>query len=133
VWNSITSTNTKRVERIQRRFADRCFNRYFPPPPYYNYAYASEYLTLHTSRTRRYHLDALFLTEAYLCSKYFPFRFEAVDLRFPTRYIRDFSLFDVCYSSKNCPAGFTSVDGIICMKSNIFVTKTVSLESQFRV
>jgi hypothetical protein len=72
---------------------------------------------------RRHRLDALFFTEVYCGVKLL----EIVGLRVPARYIRDFALFNVCSSSKNCPSArcasaanvvFKDVDvfgaGIIC-------------------
>jgi hypothetical protein len=40
-WNSITSTNANKLERIHQKFAALCFDRGFPHV-YYSYAYALE-------------------------------------------------------------------------------------------
>jgi hypothetical protein len=97
-WNSVTSTDASKLERIQRRFAALCFNRFFFPHVHYSYEYslASEQLKLHTLRMRRQHLDALFFTQVYPGSKFCPSVLEIVGLRVPARYIRDFTLFSVC-------------------------------------
>jgi hypothetical protein len=60
VWNSITTTDANKLERIQQKLAALCYNR-FLPHVHYSYAKALEYLKLHTLRKRRYHLDALFI------------------------------------------------------------------------
>jgi hypothetical protein len=102
IWNSITSTYTNKLERIQQRFAAPCFNRFFPQV-HYCYSIALENLKLHTLLMRRHHLDTLFLTQVYFGFKICPSVLEIVGLRVPARYIRDFALFNVCSSCKNCP------------------------------
>jgi hypothetical protein len=103
VWNSITSTDASKLERIQQRFAALCFYR-FRPQVHYTYSLALQELNLHTLCMRRYHLDAAFLAQVYSGSKFCPSILENVDLRVPARCIRDFALFTVCSSCKNCPS-----------------------------
>jgi hypothetical protein len=46
---------------------------------------------------------------------------EIVGLRVPARYIRDFSLFNVCPSCKNCPsAGCASAADVVCKDVDVF-------------
>jgi hypothetical protein len=59
VWNSITTTDSKKLERIQQKFASDCYYRFFPNLPY-SYESASYKLNLPSLSTRRHHLDALF-------------------------------------------------------------------------
>jgi hypothetical protein len=59
LWNSITSTDANKLERIQQKFAFVCFCRFLPHIPY-SYTLALEKLSLHSLRKRRHHLDALF-------------------------------------------------------------------------
>jgi hypothetical protein len=54
-------------------------------------------------KKRRYHLNAFFLTQVYLASKFCP-PLQNVGLRDNARHIRDFSLFNVPSSSINCPS-----------------------------
>jgi hypothetical protein len=68
IWNSITSTDANKLERIQQRFAALCFNIFFPQV-HYCYSLALEELKLHTLRMRRHRLDALFLTKVYFVFK----------------------------------------------------------------
>jgi hypothetical protein len=79
VWNSITTTDANKLERIQQKFAALCYN-HFLPHVHYSYANTSEYLKLHTLWKRRYHLDALFLIQVYRGLKYCPSLLEAVGL-----------------------------------------------------
>jgi hypothetical protein len=63
VWNSITATDSKMLERIQQKFASVCFCRFFLCLPY-SYNFALKKLNLPSLRTRRHHLDALFFIQA---------------------------------------------------------------------
>jgi hypothetical protein len=57
VWNSVTSTDANKLERIQQKFASVCRYRFFPNISY-TYAVALDKLGLSTSRERRHYLDA---------------------------------------------------------------------------
>jgi hypothetical protein len=59
VWNSVTSTDTKKLERIQQKSAPLRFCRFSPHVPY-SYTFALEKLSLHSLRKRRHLLDELF-------------------------------------------------------------------------
>jgi hypothetical protein len=52
-WNSIRSTDSAKLERIQKKFAPVCFYRFFPHVTY-SYASALEKLGLHTLSLRRH-------------------------------------------------------------------------------
>jgi hypothetical protein len=128
VWNSITSTNAKKLERIEQKFAALCLKRFFPQVDY-SYDLALEQLKLHTLHKRRYHLDASFLTQVYRGSKFCPSILETIGLRVPVRYIRDFSMFSVCSSSKDYPsARCASAANVVCRDFGIFGTKTLLLK-----
>jgi hypothetical protein len=129
VWNSITTTDANKLERIQQRFSALCFNRFFPQVNY-SYSLALEQLKLHTLRMRRHRLDALFFIQVYLGSKFCRSVLEIVGIRVPAQYIRDFALFNVCPSSKNCPsARCTSAANVVCRNFDIFGAKTVLLNN----
>jgi hypothetical protein len=99
---------------MQQKIAALCYYR-FLPHVHYGYANALEYLKLHTSRKRRYHLDALFLIQVYRGLKYCPSLLEAVGLRVPTRYLGNFSMFNFSPSLKNCPsARCASAANVVC-------------------
>jgi hypothetical protein len=77
---------------------------------------------------RRYHLDALFLIQAYRGLKYCPSLLEAVGLRVPTRYLRDFSMFNFSPSLENSPsARCASAANIVCRDFDVFKINVVSL------
>jgi hypothetical protein len=92
VWNSITSTDSKKLERMPQKFAPVCFYRFFPNLPY-NYVLASNKLNLPSLSMRRQHLDALFFIQAYRGLKSCSSLLDIVSLRVPLRNVRDFTLF----------------------------------------
>jgi hypothetical protein len=86
-------------------------------------------IKLHTLPKRRDHFNALFLIQVYLGSKFCPSVLETVGLRVPTRHLRDFSLFYVCPTIKNCPsARWASAANVVCRDSDVFRRYNVSLE-----
>jgi hypothetical protein len=98
------------------------------PEVHYCYYLPLEELKLHTLRMMRHRLNALFLIQIYLDSEFSPSVLEIVGLRVPAWYIRDFPLFNVCSSCKNCPpARCESVANIVCRDVGVFVTKKVLL------
>jgi hypothetical protein len=98
-WNSITSTDAKKLERIQQRFSALCFNRFFPEV-HYSYSLSLEEIKLHTLRTC-ITLCVYFLIQMYIgpMNIFCPV-LEIVGLQVPAWYIRDFALFNVCSSCK---------------------------------
>jgi hypothetical protein len=53
---------------------------------------------------------------------------EIVGLRVPARYIRDFALFNVCSSCKNCSsAGCASAANVVCRDVDVFGARNVLL------
>jgi hypothetical protein len=120
VWNSITSTDANKLERIQQKFMALCFKRFFPQADYC-YGFALEQLKLHTLQKRRYHLDALFLTQVYRGSILCPSALEIVGLRVLVRCIPDFPMFSVCSVSKNCPSTrCVSAANVVCKDVDVF-------------
>jgi hypothetical protein len=97
VWNCIMSTDANKLERIQQMIASVCFYRLFPHVPC-SYTFALEKLSRHSLRTRRHHLDALFVVvHLYRDSSLL----ENIRLRVPTRHVSDLSTFSVCPSNKH--------------------------------
>jgi hypothetical protein len=103
LWNSVMSTDANRLECIQHKFTALCFNHFFLQVAY-SYAVALEQLKLHTLQKRRYHLDALFLTQVSGGSKFCSSVLETASLRVLPSMSRHFSTCSVCSSSKNCPS-----------------------------
>jgi hypothetical protein len=79
---------------------------------------------------RRHRLDAVFLTQVYSGSKFCLSVLEAVGLRVPPRRIRDFALFSVCYSCKNCPsARRASAANVVCRDDYVFGSRNILQDS----
>jgi hypothetical protein len=77
---------------------------------------------------RRHRLDALFPTQVFFGLKFCPSVLEIVGLRVPARYIRDFALFNVCSSCKNCPSGrCASAANVVCRDVDVFGARNVLL------
>jgi hypothetical protein len=102
VWNSVTSTDANKLERIQQKFASVCFYHYFPHVPYI-YTDALEKLSLQTLYKRR-HLYALFFVHVYRGFKSCASLLENVSLRAPPSNIRYFQFFGVRPSNKHRPS-----------------------------
>jgi hypothetical protein len=103
VWNSIPSTYANKLECIQKWFVALCFNSVFSQD---HYCYSFVYLGLK------------------FCSPVL----EIVGLRVPARHIRDFALFNVCSSCKNCPsARCASAANIVCRDVDVFDVRSVRL------
>ncbi|PNF38213.1 hypothetical protein B7P43_G13470 [Cryptotermes secundus] len=94
VWNSITSTDANKLERIQQKFASVCFYRLFPRISY-TYTYALEKLSLQSLRKRRHHLDAYFFIQVYRGFKSCSSLLENISLRVPPSNLRGFPWFGV--------------------------------------
>jgi hypothetical protein len=96
-----------------------------PQDYYYSYYYYYYYYTL---RMRRHRLDALFLTPVYFVFKFCPSIVEIVGLQVPAWYIRDFALFNVCSSCKNCPSvRCASAANVVCRDVDVFGAGNVHL------
>jgi hypothetical protein len=63
------TTDANKLECIQQKFAAVCYNC-FLPQVHYTYSNTLEYLKLYTLHKRRHHLNALFLIQVYLGSKF---------------------------------------------------------------
>jgi hypothetical protein len=91
-WNSITATDAKKLERIQRQFVALCQNL-FSTHDHVTFAAFLEFLKLHTPHDRRHHLDALFFISVYSGLKCCPSLLDTTGVRVPPRSIRNPSLF----------------------------------------
>jgi hypothetical protein len=60
VWNSVTNTDSNKLEHIQRKFAALCHSRFFRDMEYY-YINILDMNNLRSLHTRHHHIDALFL------------------------------------------------------------------------
>ncbi|PNF40690.1 hypothetical protein B7P43_G02183 [Cryptotermes secundus] len=103
IWNSITSTDANKIQRIKQKFESVCFYRFFPHISYTcNYTDALEKLSPQSLHKRRHHLDALLLVQVFRGLKSCTSLSENVSLCVPPSNLRDFSLFVVCPSNKHC-------------------------------
>jgi hypothetical protein len=93
VWNSVTSTDANKLERIQQKFTALYFKSLFPRVDY-RYDFALEQLKMHTLLKRRYHLDALFLAQVYIGSIIFPSTLETA-----FGFLFDISVIFLCSTS----------------------------------
>jgi hypothetical protein len=127
VWNSITNTDSNKLERIQRKFAALCHNRSFQDV-YYHYNNILDKLNLQTLHVRRRHIDALFLINVFRGTKFCPSVLQAVGLRAPTRMIRNVSTFSC--SSSHCPtARCVLAANSVCKFVDIFSKLYLSLRN----
>jgi hypothetical protein len=77
---------------------------------------------------RKHRHDAFFLTQVYFDFKLCPSVMELVGLRFPAWYIRDFALFNVSSSCKNCPsARCASAANVVCRDVDVFGARNILL------
>jgi hypothetical protein len=89
--------------------------------PQWYYYYYYYYYYHHDHHDHHIRLDALFLTEISFGLKFYPSVLEIIGLRVPARYIRDFVLFNVCSSRKNCPsARCASAANVVCKDVDVF-------------
>ena len=98
VWNSVTSSDSMKLERVQRKFIRLCYERFWQNRFDYNYENLLKIANFHTLHSRRLHLDALFLFNAFRGRLRCESVLEAVVFRVPSRNFREFSLFS-CSSS----------------------------------
>jgi hypothetical protein len=81
VWNSVTSTDAKKLERIQRKFVAPCYNRLLSADSKgYSYANVLHVLNLRTLHDRRYQLDAVFVINGLWGSKSFASTMDIIGL-----------------------------------------------------
>jgi hypothetical protein len=111
LWNSIKNSDFNKLERIQRKFAALCHNRFFQNIGYH-YISILDKLNLQTLDVRRRHIDALFLINVCRGAKFCPSVLDAVGLRVPSRNIRKFSTFSCSsthYPTARCVVAANSV------------------------
>jgi hypothetical protein len=121
-WNSITSTDTSKLERIQQKFMSICCYRFSPHVPY-NYTAALEKLGLHSLCKKRYYFDAHFLIQVYHDLK------SCTILLVPPSNLRESLLFCACPSDKHCPSARCAYVANVAVGKDldIFALGTVSL------
>jgi hypothetical protein len=120
VCNSITSTDSSKLERVQIKFATLYHSR-FCVGVGGNYEGMLSRLTIFTLHSRRKHLDALFLINVFKNKISRSSIFDTVNLHIPFRRIRDFSTFVVNHNLKVSPsARCVSAANAMCKEIDIF-------------
>jgi hypothetical protein len=131
VWNSVTNTDSNKLERVQRKFAALCHNRFFRDMDYH-YISMLDTLNLRSLHTRRRHIDALFVICVFRDVINCPSVLETVGIRVPSRIIRNFSLF--CCSSSHCPsARCVLAANTACNSLDIFRNSRISLKNLYGI
>jgi hypothetical protein len=93
VWNSIASTDSAKLERIQRKFAALCYTTFFNSTNNFKYEHILGRLNFLPLHVRKRHLDTVFLINALKCNIACPSVLGSANLRIPSRSIRDLSTF----------------------------------------
>jgi hypothetical protein len=101
VSNSVTSTESNKLESIQQKFATLCYNNFFPDV-YYRYTDALEYLKLHTLQKGMCHFGVLFPVKVYLGFKFCSSLLQSVSLQAPTQHLIGFLCSGFISSRNNC-------------------------------
>jgi hypothetical protein len=97
-WNSVTVTDSNKLERVQKEFA-ALRQQSFVLDLEYHHDDILEKLNLQTLHIRRRLFDVLFLINVCNRAKCCPSLHETVGIRVPTRNIRNFTKFS-CSSSR---------------------------------
>jgi hypothetical protein len=101
VRKSVTSTDSKKLERIQRKFVALCQYHVFPRN-HVTYKDFLKFLKLHTLHDRRLYLDASFFISVYSGLKCHPSLLDTTGIRVLPRNFRNSSLFTA--TCKNSPS-----------------------------
>jgi hypothetical protein len=131
-WNNLTLADSNKLENIQRKFANLCYNRFIQSNCSLNYELMLNYLLLKTLYSRRQHLDALFLVNVFKnkinCSSIM----DTVSLQMLAKQIRDFSSFRVKNVSRLSPSTRCVIAAnSICRSLDIFNKNSISLKDTF--
>jgi hypothetical protein len=89
VLKSVTNTDSNKLERIQRKFAALCYNKFFYDVEH-QYINMLDRLNLGSLYTRRRHIDAWFLICVFKGVKNCPSALETVGIRVTSRNICNF-------------------------------------------
>jgi hypothetical protein len=121
IWNSITSTDAKILERNQQKFAALHFNCFFPQAIYcYSFALGGGCKIAHFAYEEA-SVGCFFIIQICLLTKFCSSVLETLDFRVPARSVRDFALFNVWSLSENVPsARRPSAAKDVCWDVDIF-------------
>jgi hypothetical protein len=121
IWNNLTLTDSKKLESIQRKFANLCHYRFPQLVSPRNYDLILNCINFRTLYSRRRHLHALFLINVFKGKINCHSIIDTVGIRVPIRQIRDFSTFNVNSALRHSPsARCASAANDICRFLDIF-------------
>jgi hypothetical protein len=129
-WNNVTTTDSNKLQSIQKQFAHLCYRRFYQFDFPLNYDVILERLGLRTRHSRRRHLDALFLVNVLKNTIDCQSILDTVSIRVPSKLIRDFSIFSVSKALSSSPsARCATVANKVYQFMDIFSAKTISLDA----
>jgi hypothetical protein len=127
MWNSITTTDPKKLESIQRKFVALCQYRFFIYD-HVTYADLLKFLKRITLHSRRIYLDAIFIISVYWGLKCCPSLLVITGIREIPLNFRNSSLFTATCNN-NCPsARCVSAVHHVCVGVDILWKTTKSLK-----
>jgi hypothetical protein len=102
-WNSVTQTDSSKIEKVQRKLGNLCYHKFFINLGTRKYDEILARLNLSVLRSRRWHLDFLFLINA-SCNKISsPSILNTVGLWIPSKIIRGHSIFAALFVLRPAP------------------------------
>jgi hypothetical protein len=126
VWNSITSTDAKKLESIQRKFVAICQHRFFTHG-HVTYEDFLKFIKLRSLHGRRLYQDALFFISVYSGLKCCPSLLDTTGIRVLARNFRN------SCTCKNSPsARCVSAANRVCTDIDIFRKPIISLKQILR-
>jgi hypothetical protein len=129
VWNKLTSADYNKLENIQRKFGNLCYNRFIQPNSFCNYESMLNYLHFKTLYFRRQNLDAInfFKNKIDCCSI-----MDTTGLGVRTKQIGDFSTCNVSNVSRLSPSTrCVTAASNICESQDVFNKHNISFEDTF--
>jgi hypothetical protein len=128
-WNNLTTTDSNKLQSIQKKFAHLCYRRYYQSEFPCNYDVILETLGSSTLHSRPSHLDDLFLIIVFNNAIDCQYIMDTVSLRVPYKLISDSSIFSVSKALRTSPsATYSTVVNIIYQFLVVFSTTTISLD-----
>jgi hypothetical protein len=100
-WNSLTTTDSNKLERIQKTFATLCYNRFFKHHNAYNYNYVLDKLKLNTLQERLRNFDVLFIRNVYIGLIVLPSLLQSVGIKVPNKNLETSVLPTLCFHAAN--------------------------------
>jgi len=127
-WNSVMLTDSSKTERVQKKFANLCNDRFLFKLGSKKYKEIFARLNIPPLHLRWQYVDALFLND-FVNKIICPFILHSAGLRVPFKITRDHSKFTAPYCAKASPsARFVSAANAFDSKTVVFNHHGISLE-----